>query len=208
VAKHPQHKAIAIGHAMRKLLHLAFAIWKTGRPFDPEHYPWDRPAHVEPTAAVPEVALPPVGTQPQTAPAAGHKPELEPAGKVVTTAGPRTVTPPPERGEQLFLDFARLKRQLPLARVLDQLGLTARLRGRGRQRRCACPIHRGDGRGTSFSVNLNEHVVHCFDAGCGKHGDVIDLWAAVHHLSLRDAALDLVQTFHLEPAPGAEKRHG
>ena len=47
VAKHPQHKAVAVGHAMRKLLHLAFAIWKTRRPFDPKHYPWDQPAHVD-----------------------------------------------------------------------------------------------------------------------------------------------------------------
>ena len=31
VAKHPDHKAIAVGHAMRKLLHLVFAIWKSGR---------------------------------------------------------------------------------------------------------------------------------------------------------------------------------
>ena len=199
VAKHPQHKAIAIGHAMRKLLHLAFAIWKSARPFDPEHYPWDRPAHAEPGAAPP-----PAATEPQAAPAAGHKPELEPAGKVVTAAGPLTVTPPPSSDERVFLDFAHLKRQLPL----DQLGLTARLRGRGPQLRCACPIHRGDGRGMSFSVNLDEHVFHCFDAACGKQGDVIDLWAAVHQLSLRDAALDLVQTFHLEPAPRIEKRHG
>src|SRR5262249_41434845 len=35
VAKHPQDKAIAVGHAMRKLLHLVFAIWKSRRPFDP-----------------------------------------------------------------------------------------------------------------------------------------------------------------------------
>src|SRR5262249_39486751 len=40
VAKHPQQKAIAVGHAMRKLLHLVFALWKSGRPFDPHHYPW------------------------------------------------------------------------------------------------------------------------------------------------------------------------
>jgi transposase len=211
VAKHPQHKAVAIGHAMRKLLHLVFAIWKTGRPFDAKHYPWDRAAHTEPGAALPADASPrstPPTAEQQEVPAAGHKPELEPAGKVVTTAGPVTVTPRPASGEQVFLDFAHLKRQLPLARVLDQLGLTAKLRGRGPQRRCACPIHRGDGRGTSFSVNLDEHVFHCFDAACGKQGDVIDLWAAVHHLSLREAALDLVQTFHLESAPATEKRHG
>ena len=34
VAKHPDNKAIAIGHAMRKLLHLTFAIWKSRQPFD------------------------------------------------------------------------------------------------------------------------------------------------------------------------------
>ena len=161
VAKHPQHKAIAIGHAMRTLLHLAFAIWKSGRPFDPEYYPWDRAAHTqpgehaEPGAAPPAVAT----TEPKAAPAAGHKPELEPAGKVVATAGPRRNSAA-RTGEQVFLNFAHLKRQLPLARVLDQLGLLARLRGSGPQRRCACPIHRGDGRGTSFSVNLDDHVFH------------------------------------------------
>ena len=47
VAKHPQRKAVAVGHAMRKLLHLVFAVWKGGRPFDPGHYPWQAPAHVE-----------------------------------------------------------------------------------------------------------------------------------------------------------------
>ncbi len=47
VAKHPQEKAIAVGHAMRKLLHLVFAVWKTGRPFNPNHYPWQTPAHAE-----------------------------------------------------------------------------------------------------------------------------------------------------------------
>ncbi|HYT92989.1 MAG TPA: hypothetical protein VEL76_30000, partial [Gemmataceae bacterium] len=36
---------------------------------------------------------------------------------------------------------------------------------------------------------------------CGRKGDVIDLWAAVQGLSLRAAALELVQTFGLEPAP-------
>ncbi len=107
-------------------------------------------------------------------------------------------------------DFEHLKRQLPLARVLDHLGLSARLRGPGSQRRCACPIHRGDGRGRSFSVNLDEHVFQCFDATCGQKGDVIDLWAAVHKMNLRRAAQDLIQTFTLAPAPGTgtEKRNG
>jgi DNA primase len=91
-----------------------------------------------------------------------------------------------------------------------QLGLNSKLRGSGPQRKCACPIHRGDARGRTFSVNLHENKFHCFDPECGQQGDVIDLWAAVHRLDLRSAALDLVHTFQLEPAPqvGPEKRHG
>jgi len=99
---------------------------------------------------------------------------------------------------------------LSLERVLGHLGLTQRLRGSGPQRRCACPIHRGDNRGRTFSVNLQDNVFCCFDARCGKQGDVIDLWAALHHLDVRAAAIDLIRTFELEPVPAqrTEKRHG
>ena len=215
---------------MRKLLHLVFAIWKSGKLFDPQHYPWDRPAHVDtPDHAPPvqpaepceptqrgvtlRVALPDSESQAtaaQTAQAAGLKLESEPARKEVTTACASNLSENQKASERTFLDFAHLKRQLPLLRVLDHLGLSSRLRGSGPQRRCACPIHRGDARGRTFSVNLDEQVFHCFDATCGKQGDVIDLWAALHQMSLREAALDLVATFQLEPAPqaGTEKRHG
>lgn len=32
---------VAIGHCMRKLLHLVFAVWKTNRPFDERHFAWE-----------------------------------------------------------------------------------------------------------------------------------------------------------------------
>jgi len=51
------------------------------------------------------------------------------------------------------MDFAHVKGQLTMAQVLDQLGLSARWRGQGPQRRGVCPLHRGDGRGRTFSVN-------------------------------------------------------
>ena len=142
--------------------------------------------------------------------AAGHKPDVLPARRVVTAACTDTVAEGDSIGERPFVDFAHVKRQLPLHRVLDHLGLSARLRGSGPQRRGPCPIHRGDARGRTFSVNLDQSVFHCFDTTCGRKGDVIDLWAALHGRSLREAALDLVQTFGLEPAPqgGTEKRHG
>ncbi|HKB40386.1 MAG TPA: transposase, partial [Gemmataceae bacterium] len=220
VAKHPDRKAIAIGHAMRKLLHLAFAVWKTGKPFDAAHYPWARAAHVpeagignpgsavrNPGLASEERSDTPLSRKEQ---AAGLKPD-GPARTEVTAACSISSAPAdaPADSSSRAVDFAHLKRQLPIARVLDQLGLTPRLRGRGPQRRGPCPIHRGDARGQSFSVHLEQNVFHCFARECGRQGDVLDLWAGVHGMSLRDAALDLVRTFDLEPAPPrTEKRHG
>jgi hypothetical protein len=203
VAKHPPQKAIAIGHAMRKLLHLAFAAWKSGKPFDPHHYPWEGAVqHAEPTAAAS------AGSAQAREQATGHKPESKPAAQVVTAACTDKVVATASVGEGTYIDFTHLKGQLPLERVLAHLGLTQRLRGSGPQRRCACPIHRGDGRGRTFSVNLTDNVFTCFDTHCGKQGDVIDLWAALHQMDLRAAAVDLVRTFGLEPAPRTEKRNG
>jgi transposase len=184
VAKHPEHKAIAIGHAMRKLLHLVFALWKSDQPFDPKHHSWEgtAPRSDEEGDVGDRPADQADAAKNQTS---GHKPETTPVRTVVTAVRATTVPPAPSVGESTFLDFAHLKRQLPMARVLDHLGLSSRLRGSCPQRRGPCPIHRGDGRGRTFSVNPDENVFHCFDARCGKQGDVIDLWTALHHLSPR-----------------------
>jgi transposase len=202
-AKHPDKPAIAIGHVMRKLLHLAFAIWKTGKPFDPNHYPWHAPAHRDASNEGPDGK----GLMAQ---AAGLRSGAEPVRQEVTATCPATGADEPTRvdGAGVWIDFTHLKAQLALPRVLDHLGLTARLKGSGVQRRCACPIHHGDGRGRTFSVNLESNQYQCFDAKCSSHGDVIDLWAALHKMSVRDAALDLARTFDLQPAPRTEKRNG
>ena len=210
VAKHPDQKAIAIGHAMRKLLHLAYALWKSDKPFNSKHYAWDGPvkeATAEPTPAGEKSAEQAGMAKEQTT---GHKPASEPTRKVVTVACGTTVASESPIDERTFIDFTHVKGQLSLSRVLDHLGHSSRLRGSGPQRRCACPIHRADGRGRTFSVNLEENVFHCFDTSCGKKGDAIDLWSLLHHMNLRAAAVDLVQTFGLEPAPasGTVKRHG
>jgi transposase len=207
VAKHPDKKAIAVGHAMRKLLHLVFAIWKSGQGFDPQHYPWEKPSHGPATDPGPAVTEGNPRHLPRSAhnQAAGHKPETKPAPQVVTAAWKAPAT---AEDEATFIDFAHLKRQVPLVQALDHLGLLSRLRGSGPQRRGPCPIHRGDGRGRTFSVNLDDNVFHCFDAACSKKGDVIDLWASVKGMSLREAAIDLVRTFDLDPAPRTEKRQG
>jgi transposase len=211
VAKHPQHKAIAIGHAMRKLLHLVFALWKTDRPFDANRCrpagPGDAPGRDD---VVPNQEAGERGAAGAVqGQAAGHKPEATPAEQVVTAACDATVASAAEVGTGAYVDFDHLKSQLPMQRVLEHLGLAPRLRGAGEQRRCACPIH-GGGRSRTFSVNLKDNVFRCFDSRCGKQGDVIDLWAALRQMSLREAALDLVRTFQLESAPAkaTEKRNG
>src|SRR5262245_23781012 len=200
VAKHSDHKAIAVGHALRKLLHLVGAIGKTGRPFHPDYYPWHAPAHLDGGRGSSSAA---------EGQAAGPTP-VEPAQPVVTAACTDNVTEAAAPGQGSAVDFAHVKRQLPIAPVLDQLGLTPRLRGQGPQRRGSCPIHRGDARGRTFSVHLADNVFQGFARECGRQGDVIDLGAGVNGLSLRDAALDLVQTFGLEAVPrrATEKRNG
>jgi transposase len=216
VARHPGQKAIAVGHAMRKLLHLVFALWKTGKAFDAAHDPRANAGRAADTLADSQVSVeagqaPTSDTaRPVKEQAAGHKPASEPARTVVTAACSPAVPTNEPGTESTFIDFAHVKQQLPLAQVLDHLGLSQRSRGSGPQRRGPCPIHRGDGRGRTFSVNLDANVFQCFDKTCGHKGDVIDLWAALHGTNLRAAAVDLVQTFHLEPAPrtGTEKRHG
>src|SRR5262249_3292340 len=162
-------------------------------PFDPQHYPWEGRA-ADSDETTPATA----GREKASDQAAGHKPGSVPAEKVVTAACADKVAEAAAVGEGTFLDFAHIKAQLSMERVLGHLGVARRLQGSGPQRRCACPIHRGDGRGRTFSVNLKENVFHCFDSRCGKQGDVIDLWAALHHFEVRAAAIDLVNTFGLE----------
>jgi len=195
---------VALGHCMRKLLHLVYAVWKTNRPFDEHHFPWEQPTDIEvstPTAAEPAV------TQPDGAndKAVGHKREV-PAEKVVTTADTSVESvPPPVKPTATAaptarpcVDFAFLRQQISMEQVLRHLGHFDQLHGRGHQRRGSCPLH---GHSTAsertFSVHLGKNIFQCFQAECAAHGNVLDLWAAVHKLPLYEAAQHLAETFGL-----------
>jgi hypothetical protein len=197
---------VAIGHCMRKLLHLVFAVWKSNRPFDEKHFPWQKP-----NADTNEMTV-------------GHKRDL-PAIEVVTTANDtvaptlpnvETAAPKNQLGEPVApatrstepatakrssrpkIDFAFLRQQVTMEQILRHLGLFDGLRGRGLQRRGPCPIHGNptDKPGT-FSAHLGKNVFQCFKADCAAQGNVLDFWAAVHHQPLYEAALNLAETFHL-----------
>jgi transposase len=224
---------VAIGHCMRKLLHLVFAVWKTDRPFDAGHYPWEPASEEAATseaskeaatseaskgAAMTSARGPVGGTADEDA--VGHKRD-EPAGKVVTTAI-TTVEPaspvvnpaaPSTRVVRPGVDYAFLRQQIGMEQVLAHLGLLSRLRGAGQQRRGPCPLHSHPAAADrTFSVNLSENMFRCFHAECQVQGNALDLWAAVHRLPLYEAALHLAETFGLarnreeEPVPGTRDR--
>jgi transposase len=188
---------VAIGHCMRKLLHLVFAVWKNNRPFDERHFPWETGTDTKVAAAAA------AGDADLSAneKAVGHKRDV-PAQQVVTTAsatvGPVPPAVNPVRAARPRVDFAFLRQQVTLQQVLEHLGLFQHLRGRGAQRRGVCPLHgQPDDRERTFSVHLGKNVFQCFQADCAAHGNVLDLWAAVHRLPLYEAALLLAETFHL-----------
>jgi transposase len=206
---------VALGHCMRKLLHLVFAVWKTNRPFDPQHFPWEQPADAASSATPPSAP----GAPRRTKKAVGHKRD-KPAEKVVTTADSTVGDPPPTvkpaaaaaADSSGTVDFDFLRQQMTMDRVLDHLGILAGLRGGGAQRRGPCPIHSSAGAGErTFSVHLGKNIFQCFQDDCRAHGNVLDLWAAVHHLPLSEAALHLAATFGLrvnreeEPVPATHR---
>jgi hypothetical protein len=192
---------VAIGHGMRELLHLVYAVGKTDRPFDVGHYPREPAGGIAAEGAV------------------GHVRD-EPAGRVVTTA-PATVEPisstvnppaPSIRAARPRVDYAFLREPISRERVLEHLDLLARLRGGGQQRRGPCPLHSHPAAAErTFSVNLNKYLFRCFHADCAAQGNALDLWAAVHRLPLYEAALHLAETFGLarnreeEPVSGTRR---
>jgi transposase InsO family protein len=103
------------------------------------------------------------------------------------------------------IDFAAVRAAITLAAVLQLLGFQALTR-HGAQQRGPCPLH-GTTHGTSrcFSVNLDDHLFHCFK--CGRSGNALDLWAQAQQLTPYDAAVDLCQRLGIPLPTLAPPRH-
>ncbi len=193
---------VAMGHCMRKLLHLVYAVWKTNRPFDKNHFPWESSSdRLSSTATSTSAEATPSANEK----AVGHKRDL-PAEEVVTTAtstvGPASLpvkaAAQPQGRTRPKVDFAFLRQQVTMDQVLGHLGLMPQLRGSGPQRRGPCPVHsQPSATERTFSVHLGKNVFQCFHADCGLKGNVLDLWAAIHRLPLYEAALHLAETFQV-----------
>ena len=87
------------------------------------------------------------------------------------------------------IDYAALRAQIPMIRVLDLLGFRP-LCGRSPQLRGHCPPRNCPPvMPPRLSVNLQRHIYRCF--ACGSAGNQLDLWAAAQQLSLPAAAIHL-----------------
>ena len=87
------------------------------------------------------------------------------------------------------VNFERLRNEITMQQVLDLLDVVW-TRASGDQLRGACPVHGStNAKSRSFSVNLSRGRYYCHR--CGSRGHALELWAAVHDLSLYEAALDL-----------------
>jgi DNA primase len=95
------------------------------------------------------------------------------------------------------IDLKKVRSQITIQQVLDMLGFVPTAR-RGPRLRGPCPIH-GDCRPQSrvFSVHLGCHRYRCFR--CHSAGTQLDLWAAVHDLSIYAAARDLCHRLGIAP---------
>src|SRR5208337_2489030 len=128
---------VALGHCMRKLLHLVFAVWKTNRPFDETHFAWEPPTDMPPPTVAAAPAVADGAADSSNDKAVGHTQAL-PAQPVVTTASAKVEEAPPtvktssaSPAPRPQVDFAFVRKQVTMEQVLRHLGLLEDLRGRG-----------------------------------------------------------------------------
>jgi transposase len=196
---------VALGHCMKKLLHQVFGVWTSGKPYDAAR-------DCQRTCGSPKSQK----MVAEKTEAEGRKTGNAPARKTVTSTSADIVpveqqvvkrTNPSTDGDG-SIDFAYVRSQITMERVLRHLGYFDRLRGNRSQRRGPCPVHGTKrARGRTFSVHLGKDVFQCFHPPCGAAGNVLDLWCAIHHLTPYEGARHLAQTFDLELTRNTEKRN-
>lgn len=94
------------------------------------------------------------------------------------------------------VDFNVLRKEVSMQDVLRQLRFPPVGRS-GNQLHGPCPVHGSRSPGSrTLSVNVNTCRYYCHK--CHSHGNQLELWAAVHKLSLYDAAVNLCRALGRE----------
>jgi DNA primase len=91
------------------------------------------------------------------------------------------------------IDFRRVKDAVSIERVLADYGV--KLKRSGTQLVGCCPIHKGSNP-RAFVVNPAKGAWRCF-GDCNRGGSTLDLVAELEGISLRDAALLLIERYSL-----------
>jgi hypothetical protein len=104
------------------------------------------------------------------------------------------VTKPSEKKQ--WVSFQAVKAAVTMQMVLDHYGVSD-LKSVGAELRGKCPIHRGNLREKTLSINPAKNAFRCFSRQCGARGNVLDFVAAMEQCSVRDAALKLQEWFEV-----------
>ena len=95
------------------------------------------------------------------------------------------------------IDFHRLRTEITMRQVLELLALEPTSPTRD-QLPGACPVHGSTSRRSrSFSVNLTKGRYYCHK--CHAHGNALELWAAVHKMTIYHSAIDVCRALGRDP---------
>ena len=129
---------VALGHCMKKLLHQVFGVWKTGKPYDANlalKRSSDNSRNEEVAGETTEVEGRKTGNSPE------RKTVTSTSSTIVTAPAPVVKPAASASDAGGSVDFAYLRSQISMERVLRHLGYFDRLRGNGAQCRGPCPVH-------------------------------------------------------------------
>jgi hypothetical protein len=185
---------VAIGHCMAKLLRQAFALWKKDCDFDPQFETRNSAEPAGESARESEAEPSPKAEEKQTA--AGHKTAVMPQEKVVTATA-STIATPARESNLRPLNFAQLREQISITKVLEHIGWQPQSTN-GIPWRGPCPLHESvEATSRCFAVQTQQNLYCCHR--CQSQGNALDLWTALSGKPLLEAAWELVETFGLTP---------
>ena len=100
------------------------------------------------------------------------------------------------------VDFATLRRAVPVAAILSHYRLDAGLKRVGSQLFGCCPIHQGT-HPKQFVVDTEKNSWYCFGR-CRRGGGSLDLVMEMEHLDVRGAAALICEWFAIATDPASQ----
>ena len=102
------------------------------------------------------------------------------------------------------IDFAAIKRAVPMTQVLEHYELLEELEEKEDGYKGRCPFHEGKSR-TPFHVSTSKNLWYCHGP-CKRGGNVLDFVATIEELSIREAAELLANRCGISGGQQADKK--